>query len=334
MSKWVLLSVGALTLACTGQAAETGNDQAAARQKVAASRITNVTVYQNNALVTRAVDVPEGLGSMELVVTPLPPQTVNSSLYSEGSDGIRVLATRYRMRPIKEDTREEVRKLETQLKELALAAQKLQGDMKTLEQNLQLLAKLESFTAAGTAHATEKGALNSDSSIALSKYVMEQRDRKSKELVSLQQQLQANSEQADFARRQLQELAAGSSKTERDAIIVVDKQNAAPGKVRLHYLVDSAFWRPQYKLRGSNQDKDPVQLEYLAAIVQQSGEDWSNVSLILSTAQPMLNAAPPELKMLEITVVPRASVAGQQGGGKGDSYAGFAPNSSPEMIWA
>jgi hypothetical protein len=334
MWRAMLLSVGLLALGCSAQADETPSGRAGTPQRTATSRITNVTIYQNNALVTREVDVPEGLGSLELVVTPLPPQTINSSLYSEGTDGIRVLTTRYRMRPIKEDTREEVRKLEAQIKQLTLAAQKLQGEIKTVEQNLQLLVKLEGFTATGTTHASEKGALNSESSISLTKYVMEQRGEKSRELVALQQQLQANSEQAEFAKRQLHELAAGSSKTERDAVIVVDKRNAAAGKVRLNYLVDSAFWRPQYKLRGSNRDKEPVQLEYLAAIVQQSGEDWSNVNLILSTAQPMLNAAPPELKMLEVTVVPRASVGGQPGpGGKGEGYAGFAPNSSPEVIF-
>jgi hypothetical protein len=115
MWKRMLLSIGVLALACAGRAADTGNPPAATQQKSAASRITNVTVYQNNALVTREVDVPEGLGSMELAVTPLPPQTINSSLYSEGSDGIRILTTRYRTRPIKEDTREEVRKLEAQI---------------------------------------------------------------------------------------------------------------------------------------------------------------------------------------------------------------------------
>ena len=82
------------------------------------SRVVSVTVYQNNALVTREVDVPAGDGTFELVVTPLPPQTVDSSLYSEGTDGIRVLTTRYRTRPIKEDTREEVRKVEAELKSL------------------------------------------------------------------------------------------------------------------------------------------------------------------------------------------------------------------------
>ena len=42
-----------------------------------------------------------------------------------------------------------------------------------------------------------------------------------------------------------------------------------------------------------------MQVEYLAAIQQQTGEDWSNVKLVLSTAQPMLNAAPPELLALQ-----------------------------------
>jgi uncharacterized protein (TIGR02231 family) len=72
----------------------------------------------------------------------------------------------------------------------------------------------------------------------------------------------------------------------------------------LNYLVNTASWRPQYKVRAGK-DKDPVQVEYLAAIVQQSGEDWSNVAMTLSTAEPMLNSAPPELKKLEVAAVPR-----------------------------
>src|SRR4051794_25803776 len=94
--------------------------------KPAASKITAVTVYQNSALVTREVSVPEGGGAVELVVSPLPPETVANSLYSEGSEGIRVLNTRFRSRAIKEDTREEVRKLEAAIKQLAKSAQQLQ----------------------------------------------------------------------------------------------------------------------------------------------------------------------------------------------------------------
>src|SRR2546429_2651761 len=59
----------------------------------------------------------------------------SSDLYSEGSDGILVLATRFRTRPIQEDTREEVRKLQAKLKEHLETAQKIQGDVKTIERS-------------------------------------------------------------------------------------------------------------------------------------------------------------------------------------------------------
>ena len=116
--------------------------------------------------------------------------------------------------------------------------------------------------------------------------------------------MQQTQEAIAFAERQLAELTHGISRREQDAVIVVDKADANAGTVRLNYLVNAATWRPMYKLRaGANgKDQDPVTLEYLAEIVQQSGEDWSNADVVLSTAEPMLNAAPPELLALDVTV--------------------------------
>jgi uncharacterized protein (TIGR02231 family) len=138
---------------------------------------------------------------------------------------------------------------------------------------------------------------------------MENRMERAKELTNLQQQVRLNQEKAEFAQRKLNEMAAGSSRIEQDAVIVVDKTNAAAGKVRLNYLVDAAAWRPQYKLRAGKTDKDAVQLEYLAAIAQHTGEDWTGVKLVLSTAAPTLNAAPPDLQVLQVTTVPRGTPA-------------------------
>ena len=98
------------------KAAEKSAVPAAAGIKAATSRVASVTVYPNSALVTREVDVPGGPGAVELTVTPLPPTTVDSSLYAEGTDSLRVLTTRYRTRPVLEDTREDVRKLQDELK--------------------------------------------------------------------------------------------------------------------------------------------------------------------------------------------------------------------------
>ncbi len=304
----VALGLGGIVMMLHARDNDDGRKAVAdAAPKAAVSKITNVTVYPNSALVTREVEVPAGTGTMELVVTPLPQHTVNSSLYSEGGDGIRVLTTRFRSRPVQEDTREEVRKIEDEAKKLAQTAQKIQADLKACQENMALLAKVENFTSVSTNAATEKGKLDSTETIGLAKYIMETRGEKNKEQVGLQQQLEDNKERAEFLARKLREMTSGSSRVEEDAVIVVDKANADAGKVKLNYLVDAAAWRPQYKLRAGKDTKDTVQIECLAAIIQQTGEDWQGVNVTLSTAQPMLNASPPDLKMLSVAIVPKGA---------------------------
>ena len=168
--------------------------------------------------------MPEGKGLVEVVVTPLPAETIDSSLYTEGTDGLRVLSTRYRTRAVKEDTRKEVRAKEEQIRTLKQEAERLQKEVQVIEQNLQLLTKLENFTGATMQHLTEKGLLNSEATIGLAKYVMNSRATESAKQVEIQQKFQANAEATEFATRELGELTAGASRTERDAVIVVDKE--------------------------------------------------------------------------------------------------------------
>ncbi len=290
--------------------------------KEAKSKITSVTVYPGNALITREVEIPEGNGLMEIVVTPLPPQVVDGSLYSEGNDGLRILTTRFRTRPILEDNREEVKKLNDEKKKLLHARQDLEAKAKVNTENRALLTKLEGFTAATLQHLTDKGLLNTEQTISLTKYIMESRGSKAEESTKLQQQIQTNLEADQFVSRKLTELAAGPSKSERSAVITINKANNAGGMIRLNYLVSNVSWSPQYKFR-TGKDREPVLVEYLAAVRQQTGEEWNNVNITLSTAQPMLNAAPPDLKALALMVAPGGSnLAGAgQGGFAGNKLA-------------
>ncbi len=266
-----------------------------------ASKIVAVTVYQGQALVTREVAVPEGEGTRELVVTPLPPQTVESSLFAEGGEGVRVLSTRFRTRAVQEDTRREVRAKEEAIRKLVEDAESLRRSLDVGEQDLQYLRKLEGFTGAALGNLTEKGRLDSESILTLSRFIMENRGTKSEAGTGLRQRLKANAEAAEFAKRQLLEISAGSSRFERDAVIVVQKSRPGASTVRLGHLVGAATWSPQYRLRGAADDA-PVRLEYLAAVSQQTGEAWPEVRVTLSTARPSLDAAPPELLPLKMDI--------------------------------
>ncbi|MBY0461167.1 MAG: mucoidy inhibitor MuiA family protein, partial [Gemmataceae bacterium] len=304
----VRLSALTLGLALFASAAPTIAQEKDKDVKPAPSKVTAVTVYANTALVTREVTVPEAAGLTEVVVSPLPPLTMQSSLYAEGTDAFRVLSVRYRTRAIAEDTREEVRKIEAEIKGLQAKAQTFEADLKAMGENLKLLDKLEGFTAKSLEHLTDKGQLDPEKIIALAKFVQEDRAKRTKEQLAIQQQLDDVKVKIAFAQRQLNERSGGTIRTERDAVIVIDKK-AGAGAVRLNYLVGSASWRPQYKFRATGKDKDPIVAEYLAAIDQRTGEDWTNALITLSTAQPLLNAAPPELKALAVNVSPVGAVA-------------------------
>lgn len=280
--------------------------------KVSPSKVVAVTVYPSGALVTREVEAVGPAGRVELVVSPLPPSAVSSSLYAEGADGIRVLTTRYRTRPIIEDTRADVKKAMDELKALVLTREKIDGDLGAIQENVKMLGKMEGFLTVTTVQATEKGALNAEAAINLAKHIREQRIETAKEVVNLKQQLATNLDQTELTKHRLTGLASGIARYENDAVIVVDKANAAAGTIKLNYLVDNASWNPQYKLRADKGGKDQVTLEYLAGVVQNTGEEWGNVKLALSTAQPMLNSAPPDLQALHVSVTPKGVPAGAQ----------------------
>jgi len=74
---------------------------------------------------------------------------------------------------------------------------------------------------------------------------------------------------------------------------VVVEIEGAPKQIDVEYLVHGTGWQPNYELRTSS-DLAKVGLTYRAQVFQFTGEDWNDVSLALSTAQPQRGAQGPE----------------------------------------
>ena len=305
MSRWYVLPVCLAALGLSllprsnAQEAKVANPPTASR--LAKSRIDKVTIYPSNALITREVEVPAGAGLVELIIAPMPDQIVPSTMYSEGGEGLRVLTTRFSTRQVLEDTSEERRKLEAEKEKYDVSGARIASEIVNLAKNVEMLTKLESVT--------EKGKYTGDEVIAMARFVMEQRLEKAKELVALHEHKRLNDVQLQFLQRKMAELGRGGGRMEREAVIVVDREAGKGGTVRLNYLVGSVGWRPEYKVRAGKVDED-VRIDYLANLTQHSGEAWNQVKLTLSTAQPMLNAAPPELSMLQPMLVHRGAPGG------------------------
>jgi hypothetical protein len=78
-------------------------------------------------------------------------------------------------------------------------------------------------------------------------------------------------------------------------IVTISADQSVSGTIDINYLVANAGWIPAYDLRAFNDNK-PMQLDYKASIYQDTGEDWKDVKLTLSTFSFDINSALPSLR--------------------------------------
>ena len=68
-------------------------------------------------------------------------------------------------------------------------------------------------------------------------------------------------------------------------IVTVSADEVVTASVEVSYMVWQAGWTPSYDLRSTTAVA-PVQLTYKANVFQNSGEEWDDVKLKLSTGNP------------------------------------------------
>jgi hypothetical protein len=264
-------------------------------------RVTHVTLYRGQAQVTRVVPVAGAAGSLEIVVGGLPEQIVDTSLFAEGNDGLEIRAVRYRTRAVGEEPREEVRELDHQILEVQRQIELTAKRQALLAKRTEYLAKLEGFVAP-TAHGDlANGVLDAEALERLTSFTFAQHDKIAEDEVEFARQAFDLNAQLELLNRQRAEITAGASRTVREAVLFVEKQAAAPAELRLSYLVNNCGWSPSYTMRAAA-DRKNVKVEYNALIQQLTGEDWTGVTLTLSTASPTLGAAGPGLAPFHVTL--------------------------------
>ena len=112
--------------------------------------------------------------------------------------------------------------------------------------------------------------------------------------------------------------AGGATRTQREVVVEIAVTGEGDVGMTLGYLVSNANWSPRYDIRG-DLDAGTVAVEYGAEVTQQSGEDWTDVTLVLSTAQPSQDANPPTLRpsYVDVYVPPPPAPASVAGGVRG-----------------
>ena len=277
------------------------------------STVDRVTIYRDLVSVERSTPVSTGPGERKLVGVVVPHAT------GVARDSIRVTAEgAASVQAVDVIEVESVSAAATGLRELedrlALAILERDGVESDLELFESIATRLVDQASA------EFGTLDFNLDLARRQLAALRSDRS-----ELMRTLLERRREVDDLRRQVERAtAAGVSSSARsvDLMVLVELASESGGDADLlvRYQRADAGWSPVYSLRSSASAKTGS-LEYMADIVQATGEDWRNVEAVLSTARPSAPRQPPSLRPVFVDRIrPRP-----------DDSRGFVSADSPVM---
>ncbi|MEX2233125.1 MAG: DUF4139 domain-containing protein [Cyclobacteriaceae bacterium] len=261
----------------------------AQQDKEVESKISQVTVFLNKAQVTRELKTRIQEGTSNLIIQGLTAQLDPNSIQVSGKGNFILLGishqqnflndliTPSRLRSLNDSLQDIQSKIifETTQKQILdkeeqmlLSNQKIGGTNQNLPVNeLKSMAdffrtRLYEIAMARLKHDEKIKTLNESSS-------------------KIQQQIRTQNE-------------LGGRNTS-EIIVNLSAKSATDVELVVNYVVANAGWLPMYDVRGVN-TKTLLTLSYKANVFQSTGENWKNVRLKLSTANPTLGGVKPDLQ--------------------------------------
>lgn len=257
-------------------------------QKVS-SKVNKVIVFLNGAQVTRQAVVNISPGTSTLVFEGLSPDIDAQSIQVRAGGDFTIMSVK-----------QELNFLNAQLKQKQvedLQVQQKAVNDKIIVQN-NLLAVYQQEEAMLEKNQVISGQNTNLDIVKLKQALDFQTDRltqlKAKE-VGVNAQIALLDKELKKYTAQIASLYAVNHKDATSNVLVtVSSKRASEAEFTLNYLVHNANWYPTYDIRAKNVNS-PISITYKANVSQQSGEDWKNVRLTLSTGNPSVSGNKPEL---------------------------------------
>lgn len=264
--------------------------------------IADVTVYPDRAVVTRAASTDLSSGINEVTIPGLTANLVDDSLQVmvRGDGKLTLLDVRSATGFSAPAGIERLQPLLDRETELEAEIEKTNQRLAVFQQQREFLAGIEK---AATAPRTEGDLPNLQEWADLMTFFEERLTdllprihEADMEKVELEEELKA-------VQRQIAQTRGAERTSVKNAVVRISADEPVRNvEISISYVVMNAGWQPNYNLRVASADRS-IRLDYQAMVRQQTGEDWSDVALTLSTARPSLGGTPPELGLWRVEEV-------------------------------
>ncbi len=259
------------------------------------STVSAVTVYPDRAMVTRTIKDQLPSGERILVIGDLPTTLMDQTVRvgGVGESAARILDVK--VATVYLDTIPEVRirELQSRLRSLRVEEQKLQDALIVLRSQREFVDSVKISTSRETRPSgVQRSTLDEWDRVLsflekkLSGIFAEMRAT-NQSLIDLRSKIEA-------VEREIRNSQAYSRKSQKQIHITVNSVSSGRVQMSVSYVVPGAIWYPAYEARVSANTQN-VQFVYSGQVRQNTGEDWPNAELTLSTARPSEGGLPAEL---------------------------------------
>jgi len=257
-------------------------------EKPVESKITNVTVFLSKAQVTREIKTRLEAGKTTLVLTGLTAQMDTESIQAAGKGSFVILGISHRQNFLTELN------IPKSLKVLRDSLEYYQKQV-SLEQSQKEILNKEEQLLNSNQHI---GGNNQNISVAELKGMADFYRARMSELVTARMKHDDNLRKLNTRiikiSQQISEQNELYSRNTGEILINVSAEAPTQADFEVNYVVNNAGWIPVYDLRAIN-TKSPITVAYKANVYQGTGEEWKNIKLKLSTANPNQSGLKPEL---------------------------------------
>lgn len=257
-------------------------------QKTVQSKIIASQVYFNGAQITREASISLQPGTNVLMFDDLPQNLNPQTLIVESTSSITLISVKHNLNYLKNQEKPaEVVKLEDSLK-------LLQNNLQYKNAMLQVYREEESMLIANKDVGGANTGVQADNLKNSAEYFRTRMiDVKTKQY-ELTLEIQKINESIGRISNTISAKMSTRGGAVSEVYVTVDAKSTVQAKINLTYYVPNAGWSPLYDIRATQIGK-PIQLILKANVYNNTGEDWNNVKLTLSSANPLQSGVKPTL---------------------------------------